>query len=154
MSSRRPLTSKAAIGVLGFVGVTAVAGGFEMLAFPDGNVFVKHEWLDDLPVADYRLPGLILGVGLGGGSLVTAFGLMRRPRWSWLRAVERTTGRHWSWAATATMGTALGGWILLEIALIPERSAIEALYGVLAAGLLAVCATRSFRSSLAIAPSP
>ena len=56
MSSQRPLTSKAAIGVLGFVGATAVAGGFEMLAFPDGNVFVKHEWLDDLPVADYPPP--------------------------------------------------------------------------------------------------
>ena len=154
MRVKRPFTGKAAIGALGFVGVTAVAGGFEMLAFPEGNVFVKQEWLDDLPVSDYRLPGLVLGVGLGVGSLVTAYGLLRRPEWRRLAGLERATGRHWSWSATAATGAGLAGWILLEVVLIPERSAIEALYGALAAGLLGVCATRSFRTWLALPAVP
>ncbi len=150
MGPQRPLSNKAAVGVLGFVGVTAVAGGFEMLVFPTGNVFVKEAWLDDLPVSDYRLPGLVLGLGLGVGSLVTAYGLVRRPAWRWLRSVERATGRHWAWTGTVGIGAGLAGWILLEVALIPERSAIEALYGALAVGLLAVSATRSFRTALSI----
>lgn len=46
MASARPATVKSAIGALGFVGAKAVAGGIEMLLFPQGNVFVKAEWLE------------------------------------------------------------------------------------------------------------
>ena len=148
MSPPTSLTVNLAAGALGFVGITAVAGGVEMVLFPEGNVFVKSEWLDSLPVDSYRLPGVLLGVGLGGGSLVTAFGLRRRPRWALLSGVEQATGRHWSWAGTGLMGAALAGWILLEVALIPERSVIETIYGAIAVGLLGVAATLSFRQAL------
>lgn len=152
-SPTSPIT-KVATAALGFVGVTAVAGGVEMVLFPEGNVFVKAEWLDSLPVSDYRLPGIVLGAGLGVGSLLAAFGLHRRPGWSQLAAVERATGMHWSWTATTLSAAGLAGWILLEIALIPERSLIEALYGAIAVGLLGVSARRPFREALRIAGSP
>lgn len=148
MPPSNSLTTKIAAGVLGFVGVTAVAGGIEMVVFPEGNVFVKREWLDSLPVANYRLPGVVLGAGLGVGSLVAAFGLLRRPRWPLLGRVERATGMHWSWSATTLAGAGLVGWILLEVALIPERSMIEALYGAMAIGLLGLSASSSFRKAL------
>lgn len=142
-----------AAGSLIFVGVTAVGGGVEMWLYPDGNEFVRTEWLHDLPLVDtWRLPGLVLGLGLGVGSLVAAFGLLRRPRWRMLAPVQRVTGRHWSWAATALVGIALGGWILLEVVLLPQRSTIEALYGALAAGLVGLCSTASLRRSLALTP--
>lgn len=73
-----------ATGALTFVGVTAVAGGAEMILFPHGNVF------------------------------------------------------------------GLAGWILIEIVLIPERSAIEALYAAIAGGLLVLCAMPSFRAALRV----
>ena len=141
-------TTKISTGLLGFVGVTAVAGGVEMILFPDGNVFVKGEWLDALPVGSYRLPGIVLGAGLGLGSLATAFGVHRRPKWPLFRQVEAATGRHWSWAGTGVIGAGLAGWILLEVALIPERSVIEALYGAIAAGLIGLIADPSFRRAL------
>ncbi|MDG4769811.1 hypothetical protein [Solwaraspora sp. WMMD792] len=148
-----PWTVRVAAGTLIFVGVTAVAGGVEMWLYPYGNEFVRTEWLRDLPLVDtWRLPGLVLGLGLGLGSLVSAFGLLRRPRWRWLAPVQRATGRHWSWAATALVGIALGGWILLEVVLLPQRSVIEALYGTLAAGLVGLCSTASLRRSLALTP--
>lgn len=137
-----------ATGALGFVGVTAVAGGAEMLLFPAGNVFVKHEWLQHLPVDDYRLPGAVLASVLGAGSLIAAYGLSRRPRWHRAVWLERATGRHWSWTATGVVGGALAGWIALEVVLIPERSAIEALYASLAVGLIGLCFTPSFRRAL------
>lgn len=145
------LTTRIGTGVLGFVGVTAVAGGVEMVLFPEGNVFVKGEWLNSLPVGSYRLPGIALGAGLGLGSLVTAFGLHRRPGWSLLRRVEEATGLHWSWAGTGMIGAGLAGWILLEVALIPERSVIEALYGAIAVGLIGLAACPSFRQALRLA---
>ncbi len=141
-------TVKAAVGALGFVGITAVAGGAEMLVFPKGNVFVKTEWLEHLPVSDYRLPGAVLAAVIGAGSLVTTAGLLRRPHWHRLAWLEQATGRHWSWAATGLVGGALAGWISLEILLIPERSAVEALYASVAIGLIALCATPSFRQAL------
>ncbi len=151
MSPPSALTTTIAAGALGFVGLTAVAGGVEMVLFPEGNVFVKQEWLDSLPVESYRLPGVVLGAGIGVGSLVTVFGLRRRPHWSLLGGVERVTRLHWSWAGTGLMGASLAGWILLEVALIPERSAIEALYGAIAAGLLGLTASPSFRQALRLA---
>lgn len=150
MPSRERLVVSAAITTLGFVGVTAVAGGVEMMVFPNGNVFVKAEWLDELPVSSYRLPGLALGAGLGAGSLVTTFGLARRPKCPGLGWLERLTGRHWSWAATITAAVGLGAWIGLEVLLIPERSPIEALYATLALAVLAMAATTSFRRVLAV----
>lgn len=150
MPSPGKLVVNTAVAALGFVGVTAVAGGVEMVVFSDGNEFVKSEWLDDLPVSSYRLPGLVLGVGLGAGSLATALGLARRPEWRALGWVERVTGRHWSWAATVAVGVGLGAWIALEVLLIPERSAIEALYGAIAIGLLVIASSRPFRSALAV----
>ncbi len=151
MSPPTSLTTKIATAALGFVGVTAVAGGVEMVLFPTGNVFVKAEWLDALPVRSYRLPGVALGAGLGIGSLVTALGLHRRPHWTLLSGIERATGLHWSWAGTGLMGAGLAAWILLEVALIPERSAIEALYGAIAAGLMGLSASPSFRQALRVA---
>lgn len=139
----------AALGALGFIGATAVAGGVEMVLAPHGNVFVKGEWLDHLPGIDsYVVPGLVLGVGLGGGSLLAAYGIWRRPTWRRLAAVERATGHHWALAATAAVGLALSAWLTAEILLIPERSSIEVLYAALAIGLLAACGSPSFRSWL------
>lgn len=148
MSPPTSLTTKIATRVLGFVGVTALAGGIEMVLSPDGNVFVKAEWLDSLPTSSYRLPGVVLGAGLGIGSLVTAFGLHRRPRWGLLAGIERVTGMHWSWSGTSLIGAGLAVWLLLEVALIPERSAIEILYGAIAVGLLGLSASPSFRQVL------
>lgn len=150
MPSERSLTTRIATGALSFVGATAIAGGVEMVLFPNGNVFVKEEWLDALPVSDYRLPGVVLGLGLGLGSLVAAVGVHRRPRWRTLVRIERATGLHWSWSATGLIGAGLAAWILLEVALIPERSAIEALYGAIAAGLLILCVTPWFRRALRV----
>lgn len=144
----RPATERTAIGMLGVVGTTAAAGGVELLLYPHGNAYVEPEWLEDLPVADYRLPGLLLSGVVGGSSLVAAYGLVRRPRWRWLAPLERRTGRHWSWTATGLAGVGLAVWIGVEVALLPERSPIEALYAALAGGLIALPLTRSFRRSL------
>lgn len=148
MSRSRPVSLRASVLALGFVGVTALAGGVEMLLFPQGNVFVEGAWLEHLPVTDYRLPGLVLGGVIGLGSLVTAFGLVRRPEWRWTAPVERRTGRHWSWAATGACGIVLMVWLVVEVALIPERSAVEGLYAALATVVLVSWLTPAFSRSL------
>ncbi|MEX1296111.1 MAG: hypothetical protein AB1Z67_08065 [Candidatus Limnocylindrales bacterium] len=65
---RRPRVVVVQLVLLAFLAVTAIGGGLEMLLFPQGNPFVKAEWLDSVPFDDWILPGLILGVGFGLGS--------------------------------------------------------------------------------------
>ena len=123
--------------LLVFLGLTALGGGIELVLFPHGNEFVPEEWLDGIPVVDtWVVPGLVLGVGFGLGSLVAGYGILRRPHWRWLRGVERATSHHRSWAATWLIGIGMMVWILLEVIYISERSFIEVVYGVV--GLLLV----------------
>ena len=147
---RRPWLVTATATAAGFVGVTAFGGGVEMLLFPHGNQFVPGAWLADVPLIDsWVLPGLVLGVGFGVGGIATTYGLLRRPRWRALDGVQRRTGRQWSWLATLALGTGLAGWVLLEVAFIPQRSPIELLYAALAAALVVLPLQRSVREHLA-----
>lgn len=146
---RRPRLVTAAATIAGFVGVTALGGGVEMLLYPHGNQFVPGAWLADMPLIDSLvLPGLVLGGGFGVGGIVTTYGLLRRPRWRTLDRLQRRTGRHWSWLATLALGVGLATWVLLEVALIPQRSPIEVLYAALAAALVVLPLQRSVREHL------
>lgn len=106
------------VGVLGFLGISATAGGAALAV--GGSARPPDDWLGGIPVIDsWLVPGLVLGLGFGLGSLVTAYGVLRRPRWPALAIVERGTGHHWSWIATSLIGWGHVGWILLELIYLP-----------------------------------
>src|SRR5689334_18439858 len=112
--------------VLLFLGVSAVGGGVAMLS----GFTPPDSWLEEIPVvATWTIPGLVLGLVFGAGSLITAYGVIRRPDWAWLALVERPTGEHWSWAAGLLLGLGQVGWIALELAYLPETSALQVVYG-------------------------
>lgn len=134
--TRRPIVVRLIIGLLVFLGVTALGGGFEMILFPEGNDFLPAEWLGGLPLVDsWLIPGLVLGIGFGAGSLITAYGVSRRPRWGWLDFAERAGGPAWPWLATLLIGVGLDVWILLELIYLPARSWLEVVYGLIGAAL-------------------
>ncbi len=150
----RPVAVWVICGLLTFLGLTALGGGGEMLLVPDGNQFVPGEWLDGIPLIDsWIVPGLVLGVIFGIGSLLTAAGLIWRPHWGPLRLAENWTGRHWAWVATLLLGVGLVVWIGLEVILIPERNVIEAVYGTVAVALIALVSTPRVRDYLARTPN-
>lgn len=123
----RPMTVVVTIGVLAFLGVTALAGGVSLSV---GLAAPPEQWLADVPVVDdWLVPGLILGLAFGIGSLVTAFGVWRRPKWRLLAFVERLTGHHWSLPATILIGAGQLTWILLEVIYLPALSALQVIYG-------------------------
>jgi hypothetical protein len=75
------------------------------------------------------LPGLVLGVVFGLGSIVTLWGVRTRTRGGLLDAVERITGHHWAWSATILIGVGQSVWIALELIWPPEVSLLQPLYG-------------------------
>jgi hypothetical protein len=109
------------IGTLLLVlGIGAVGGGWAMtFGIGDGNV-LPDEYLEALPlVNNWLVPGLVLLLGFGVGSLVAAYGVLQRPHWNWTRVIDRVTGHHWSWIATIAIGVGQVIWIGLEVISIP-----------------------------------
>lgn len=148
----RPTAVLVTIGLLVFLGVTAVLGGVALVL--DGGAAPPEDWLDRIPVIDsWVLPGLVLGTGFGVGSLLTAYGVLRRPGWTWSRWAERLTGRHWSWLATILIGLTHIAWIAVELVYLPQTSALQAVYGFVGVALTLLPLHPTARRYLA-APAP
>jgi hypothetical protein len=149
--NQRPVAVWICAAVLGFLGVSAVAGGVAMLS----GFTPPRRWLDDIPLVDsWLFPGLVLTVVFGAGSILTTYGVIRRPRWAWLSWVERPTNHHWSWIATLLLGLGQAAWIVLELIYLPEASALQAVYGITGLLLVALPGLPSVRTDLAVPVVP
>jgi hypothetical protein len=130
---RRPAAVWTLAVLLVLLGVSAVGGGTAMLF----GFTPPDSWLDDIPmVAGWTIPGLVLALVFGAGSLITAYGVLRRPSWAGMSVVERWTGQHWSWTSGLLLGLGQVVWIALELAYLPETSVLQVVYGT--TGLLLV----------------
>lgn len=117
-TSRRPAAVKWTIGVLTFLGVTALGGGIEMLLLYEGNEYLPIDMIQRTPFDTFIVPGLILGGVFGLGSLFVAWGMWRRPDIGRLRWVERMTDRHWAWAGAVLTGLGFTMWMVIEISML------------------------------------
>lgn len=118
-----------------------------------GESLLPDEYLEEIPlVTSWLFPGLILAVGFGAGSLVTAYGVWRRPRWPWAQQLARFTPYHWSWLATVVLGVAQVAWILIELFSIPF-SLLMPTFGLVGMALALIPFSPSFRAYLA-EPTP
>ena len=150
--TRRPHSVVVSIGLLIVLGISAVAGGMALVfgRIEEGMV-PPTEWLDALPLIDsWLVPGLVLGIGFGFGSLLAAYGVMRQPQWGWAWFIEAPTGHHWSWFATMLIGLGQATWIGLELAFLPEMSWLMAFYGPLGLALFLLPLTKSTREHLRV----
>lgn len=121
------------IGLLAFLGVSGLFGGIGLIFGIWGMDQIPREPLDRIPLIDsWLVPGLVLVVGFGLGSLIAAYGVLRRPPWS--AAAGRLTGHHWSWSATIGLGLGQLVWLLVEF-LYVGPSLLLAVYGVVGVAL-------------------
>jgi hypothetical protein len=112
---RRPASVRVTYGLRVFLGLSGIYGGIGLIFGIWGMQLIPREPLDRIPVIDsWLIPGPVLGIGFGLGSLTAAYGILRKPRWPWLNFAQRPTGRHWSWAATILLGLGQIVWILIE----------------------------------------
>jgi hypothetical protein len=150
-TERRPFLVWLTIGILGFLGVTATAGGwFVTFGWGGEAVALPADWLDAIPLIDsWVIPGLVLGIGFGLGSLLVMYGMLALPDWGFMSRVESSIGHHWSWLGTILIGIGHVVWIGLEIAFLPELSVLQAVYGVVGLALLTLPFTPAVRGYLA-----
>lgn len=144
--AHRPLAVQITEGLLILLGVTALAGGAALVFGP----IAPAAWLENLPlIHSWVVPGLVLGIGFGLGSLLAAYGMIRRPRWDWAAVIERATGHHWSWIGTILIGVGHMVWIGLELAYLPF-SLLHPVYGAIGVALLLLPLLPSVRKALRI----
>src|SRR3954451_23185938 len=92
------------------VAVNALGGMAYALGGAPG---VPEEWLDDTPFGSYLVPGLYLGVVVGGSSLAAAYATIRDPR----------RARVAAFGSSAVMVS----WIAAQVVLIGYRSPLQPL---------------------------
>lgn len=119
-----------------------------MLIFREGNRYLPAEFLDQIPLIEsFVLPGLVLALIFGVGSLILAWGVSGRPAIEWLKGIESWTGHHWSWAGLVALGIAFTTWMVVEIALLgppwdsdtpADAAAAWILYGIYGATAVAL----------------
>lgn len=108
-------------------------------------------WIEEIPlVVNWALPGLVLGVGFGIGSLVTAFGVTWRPDSPWLNWLEHLTRHHWAWFGTFALGIGMVTWIGLQLVWI-SLSVLHVIYGAVGIGLVGISLTAPYRAYLRLA---
>jgi hypothetical protein len=125
---RRTLTTLAA-----FSGVSAVGGGIELMASSGSGRFAPPaELLAHTPFSSFLVPGLLLALVVGGTSLVAAV-------LTWRNSPAATE-------VTVLAGGALAVWIIAELSLIRTGSALQVVYGLLGAGMVAFGVARALSS--------
>lgn len=127
---RRPLV----IALTGFSALSALGGGLLLLVSgPDEPYLPPIELLRYSPFEDFLVPGLLLGLAVGGTSTGAALLAWRRSGW----ATD----------ATFLAGGTLTVWIVAELAILREAHWLHGVYGVLGVAILGLGASAALRSS-------
>lgn len=96
---------------------------------PDGSILqMPLSMLEHSPFSSYLIPGVMLFTLLGVYPLVVAYSLWRRPAWRWPDVLNLSKERHWSWAASLSVGIILVIWITVQVLLIRSIAFLHVLY--------------------------
>lgn len=118
------------VGCLIFLGVSALFGGVVLVGSPSGAwLHIPLSVLRYSPFDDFLIPGLILGLVFGLGSLVAVLALWARPAWPIATTLTRATGEHWAWSAALALGLGQIIWITTQILMVRGIDGLQVLYG-------------------------
>lgn len=120
------------LGLAGFSGLTALLGGLQLVIWARGAPWIPIELLEPTPLQSFLVPGLVLGLVVGGSGLACTVCVGRRSR----AGID----------LTLLAGGAMLLWILTEVALLRELHWLQALYGVLGLLLLGLGLRAAWRS--------
>lgn len=94
---------------------------------------IPLEYLRLTPFTSYVVPGLILGVVVGGSALAAALLLVLRHRWAYLVAFAA--------------GAIMTGWIIVEVLLIRQFSWLQLGYLVIGLALMGLVVIQRLQTS-------
>jgi len=135
-SKRRPRALTALIATEGVFALAGFASAFGLLLSPSGKgMGLSLDLLDNTPLDDFTLVGLFFLAFYGVLPTLATYGLLTMKRWRWTDVINRWTGQHWAWTASAAEGVILLVWIAVEMALLGFLSGIGGVLQVAMAAL-------------------
>lgn len=121
----RPRWALIAVPLEVVTAIGAIPVGIAFLTDPTGgSMGLPRGWIEATVFGSYLVPGLYL-LAMNGVGMLVAAGL--------------TLARHWTapWL-TAILGAGLVIWILVQVAVMPETSALQAVFGSIGVALTAI----------------
>ena len=150
-TTARPPGLRWLLGCLAFLSISAVFGGVVLVGSPSGAwLHIPLSILRYSPFSDFLIPGLILGLVFGLGSLVTVLALWWRPGWPLGAALTRFTSEHWAWSAAFTLGAGQVIWIVTQILMVRGLDGLQVLYGSLGVLIVVLTLQPGVRRDLAL----
>ena len=135
----RSSTLWALVILLVMIGIGALVSGPMLFLSPNGDLIkIPVEILQGTPFQSYLIPGIILFLFVGIFPLLVGYGLLRRPDWSWAKAINACSGYHWSWTASWASGVILIIWIIVETVLLGYISFLQPLIAVWGISIIAL----------------
>jgi hypothetical protein len=135
------------LGLLGFVGIGAIAGGGALIVAPSGGLLgIPISILAASAFPDFLVPGLLLICFVGILPLLTAFALIAKPKWSIAERLNFCADMHWSWTACVYVAFTLIFWIQAEMLILHAVHWLHGFYTLLAVAILFVALLPRVRS--------
>jgi hypothetical protein len=111
----RPFAVYVLVSLLIYQGVSAVYGGFMLVADPTGGrLKMPVSFLAGSPFHTYLVPGLILGLALGVFPLFLVYALIRKPAWKQAGVLSVYKDQYWAWTYALYLGIMLMIWIQVQ----------------------------------------
>jgi uncharacterized membrane protein len=121
--------------LVSFAALTAIVSGFIMINNPDGNIMnLRLNLLEGTAFKDFRIPGLILAIVVGGINLLAVF----------YNLLRHQTRYNWAMAG----GTVISGWIIIQMILIGAFHWLHVLYLVI--GILIILISYQLKGKWAV----
>lgn len=130
----RPMLSLIILSLcLLFLSVNGFIGGYLMLSDPNGAPMgMPVTDLARTPFQNFVIPGWILIVVWGLGSLLVLLSLWLRPHLSFLDGIAQATHEHWAWLASIVLGLGLLVWLTVQLFTLPQMAPVQLLLYTLA----------------------
>lgn len=134
-------------GLLGFLIIGALQGGWAMVTNPVNPLGMSPDFLEKAPIADYFWPGVFL-LAIAGASILTVPGLLFGWKWRWAARIEAAVGYRWPWIASISIGSILLVFELIELFMVPFHPIMHPLLIVGSAAIALLPLTPSARAEL------
>jgi len=121
--------------LISFIALTAIVSGLLMISYPNGEIMnLSPGLLNGTPFTDFRLPGILLTIVVGGVNLIAVFYNMQRH------------ANRYNWAMAG--GFMISGWIVVQMILIQTVHWLHFIY--LGAGILIILLAYQLKGKWAV----
>lgn len=126
---RRPFTVTLLYILHLFLGVGALFGGGAMVIDPSGElVSIPTSMLVRSPFSDFFVPGILLFIIFGLLPLFVVYGLIKRPQWRWVDALNPFKKLNSFWALSLYIGFGQIIWITVQTYMLNSVAIIHLIY--------------------------